>query len=469
MAVARPQQKNPWVSAAIVFVALFLIAAVAAVVFYMRMEEFRLTAQEEQAGRERLANNREMQSLADIVGAENAEFTRLGQLFEYFNQLYTLTTGLQGQQTSAESRLNAVKQEYQQLAAGMPGQMLESSSPNLPGAIAALKMYIQLDQTLNKRIADLTQQLADMNDQFVIARKAADEKEEELMTDIAEAEARAEAVTQSYKELEELMSKEADDQVKLIRDKLEQMRAEYEKMSQELLENKAQLALAETKRDALQKQLDTIKPGPDMAIGAYAPDGEVLSIDTSSNIVFLNIGRKDKVYRGLTFAVFDKNAPVPADGKGKADIEVFDVQDNVSVARITRGDIKNPIVQGDSVVNMIWDKKKVNLFVVVGEFDFDGDGNVDADGTAKIRQLVENWGGKVQDEVTIDTDFVVAGQQSVTPGRPSIEDIEVDPLAMEKYDAAVKKVELYKKAMEQAGDMSIPVFNADRFMNFIGY
>ena len=121
---------------------------------------------------------------------------------------------------------------------------------------------------------------------------------------------------------------------------------------------------------------------------------------------------------GLTFSVYDSSVPIPEDGKGKAEIEVFEVSPNVSAARVLNSSVNNPIVQQDIVANLIWDSQSSNNFVVVGEFDLNGDGINDKDGNTKVRELIQRWGGKIQDAVTIETDFVILGDRA-SEGRSS--------------------------------------------------
>jgi hypothetical protein len=229
------------------------------------------------------------------------------------------------------------------------------------------------------------------------------------------------------------------------------------------------LTLTQNRLQETVSKLEVLKPRPKEDIAAYKPDGQVISVDTSSNIVFIDIGIDDKVYPGLTFSVYDRNAPVPTDGKGKAEIEVYNVDKNTSIARINKSNRRTPIAEDDIIVNLIWDSTAANRFVVAGEFDFDDDGYIDEDGAAKIKQLIENWGGKVEQAVTIDTDFVILGTQPVLKKKPTLDEIESDPMATEKYEESLKESERYLQIREQARDLYIPVFGLKRFLNFIGY
>jgi len=192
-------------------------------------------------------------------------------------------------------------------------------------------------------------------------------------------------------------------------------------------------------------------------------------LDDHAKTVRLNIGSDDHVYQGLTFSVYDRNVPIPKDGKGKAEVEVFNIDKNVSVARIIRSEIKNPIMLDDIVANLIWDSDKTNTFAVAGEFDLDGDGAIDYNGTDKIKAIIEKWGGKVADTVSIDTDFVVLGSAPAVLRKPTFERTEIDPMATEKYEASIERLANYKVAQNLAQTLSIPVFNTERFLYFIGY
>ena len=138
-------------------------------------------------------------------------------------------------------------------------------------------------------------------------------------------------------------------------------------------------------------------------------------------------------------------------------------------ARIIRGEAKRPILQGDIIANLIWDSYKINIFAVAGEFDLNGDGIIEPDGKDKIKTLIEKWGGKVTDTISIDTDFLVLGKPPKVGQKPTFRELEVDPLAMEKYEASLRELSHYREVQQQAQALSIPVFNTERFLYFIGY
>ena len=137
----------------------------------------------------------------------------------------------------------------------------------------------------------------------------------------------------------------------------------------------------------------------------------MFTADLQSKLVYLNIGSKHHVYPGLTFSVFDRNTPIPKDGKGKAEIEVFRVNKSSCVAKILSSSKKEPVIENDIAVNMIWDSKTSNSFMIIGEFDFDRNGASDRRGKEKIVNMIKQWNGRIVTEMTIDTDFIVVGKE----------------------------------------------------------
>ncbi|MCJ7692228.1 MAG: hypothetical protein MUO22_02280, partial [Sedimentisphaerales bacterium] len=227
--------------------------------------------------------------------------------------------------------------------------------------------------------------------------------------------------------------------------------------------------MAHERMQRAQEKLQGIVSLPDIEVAAYKPDGKVLLIDDPTKIVHINLGSDDRVYRGLTFSIYDKNMPIPKDGKGKGEIEVFNVDENISAARIIRSETRNPIILDDIVANLIWDAEQVNTFVVAGDFDLNDDGNTDDNAIEKITALIQKWGGRAARDLSVDTDFIILGKPPQVLRKPTFEQMEIDPMAMQKYERSQDNLEHYKQTRDQAQTLSIPVFNSERFLYFIGY
>jgi hypothetical protein len=240
-------------------------------------------------------------------------------------------------------------------------------------------------------------------------------------------------------------------------------------LNQDLLRTQAELNVAQGRLQGALTQVSEIKPAPDKEAPAFKPDGEIILVDEASGVVRVNLGSEDRVYQGLTFSVYDSGAAIPRDGKPKAQVEVFAVDQRASAARVLSSERKNPILTGDMIANLIWDAGKENQFVVTGEFDLNGDGTADYDAIRRIGDLIRKWGGAVADEVTARTDYVILGEEPNVPPEPTLEQLAVDPMARDKYDTARRMNEQYNQIRQRAEALWVPIFNYDRFLHFTGY
>lgn len=271
-----------------------------------------------------------------------------------------------------------------------------------------------------------------------------------------------------YDELEALMKQSTDEQVQAVMERLDRAREQISEKNAQLEAMQARLDDTEQQlKDALAKLNEWGRFNKEVA--ALQPDARIIRIDDQLGVVYLNVGSDDHVYVGLTFGVYDRNAPLPEDGKGKAEIEVFKVEKNLSMAKINRVSKKNPIVPEDVVANLVWDSETSNQFVVTGLFDFDRDGSHDEEGAVRIRELIERWGGRVVDAVTVNTDFVVLGDAPEPMEQPDPEQLEADPSLARRVQAAADAAKAYQDIIDRAERLSVPVLNQTRFLHLIGY
>jgi len=472
MALARQTQSSTMLYTVITFVALFIIAAILAVIFYLKSEDWRDQYRTSQRDTAEIASENQVRNIGSLVGQKERNQSRLSQLLGYIDQLYVMFVGIQPQETSAEVKILEMQAKYKDVLAKLPQEMTisaDANDTNGPGAVSIIAGYNNKLKQKQELADQLTSQLADLNSEYDLARQGAVQREEDLRTQIRSEQEKADSVQQSYDQLRELMDKKATEQVQTIMQQRDQAVDEKNKAKQELQAALSKLTITQNRLEEALSRLDVLKPRPKEDIAAYKPDGHIITVDTSANIVFIDIGSEDKIYPGLTFSVYDRNASVTAEDTSKAEIEVFNVDKNTAAARINKSNKKNPVAEGDIIINLIWDSRTVNRFIVAGEFDFNGDGNIDPDGAEKIKQLIENWSGKVEDVVTIDTDFVVLGTAPQVKKKPTLDEIQADPMANEKYEASLRASEQYQEIKNQAKDLYIPVFNLKRFLNFIGY
>ncbi len=346
---------------------------------------------------------------------------------------------------------------------------IEIDDPNTIGLVRVIeKLKAKLDGTTNTALF-LQEQFEKLKNRFDDAMAASFEKEQTLLAEKEKYQQQVDEIKKDYDDLKTMVQQTSEQQVQTLMTQLDEEKDNRKKLSQQLLKTEAELTTAEERIKRALEKLRELVPSPDSEVAAYKPDGKIVLIDDAAKTVRINLGSDDHVYRGLTFSVYDRSTPILRDGKGKAEIEVFNVAKNISTARIISSSRKKPIIEGDSVANLIWDSDKTNVFVVAGEFDLNGDGEVDDEAVDKIKALIRKWGGKVADEISIDTDFLVLGTIPIVQEKPTFEQMEVNPMAMERYEASLRKLDSYKEIQERAQKLSIPVFNLERFLYLIGY
>jgi hypothetical protein len=471
MPIGKKSSADSTLYALITFVTLFIIAATAGVIYYLKFEEQRGLAEAAQKKLSEFATSAEQQKIGAIIGSEQSGKSKLKVMTGYLDQAVSLILpGLPGDK-SAEVKVNEATAKVKEIIAAVSKQYPEMNDidPNSTLLQVADKLNASLANT--KASEEATKgQLDNLQAQFDDAKKVGMEKENTLLAEKDRLQQQFDKVRTGYDELKALLEKKSDEQVKDLYGKLDQERTGREETNKQLLKSQAEL---QTAQDRIQKILKEsvwpVQPPPETEIKAFEPDGKIILVDDQAKTVQINLGTNDHIYRGLTFAVYDRGQPIPRSGKGKAEIEVYNIGDSFSAARIIRSDKKNPIVADDIIANLIWSPTKANTFVVAGDFDLNGDGVIDDDAAAKIRGLVEKWGGKVADTVTVNTDYVILGTPPVVPQKPTMQETEKYPNAMDKYERTLQQAAKYKDILSQAQALSIPVMNAERFLYFIGY
>jgi len=471
MPIGKKSAGDSTLYALIAFVFLFIVATTAAVILYLKFEEQRGIAESAQKGLSAVANPTEIQKMGSLVGSEQSGKSRLKTMLDYLDQTVALIVPGVPTDASAEVKVQEAATKVKETIAGL-GKIsadLNEVDPNASLLQVTEKLSGALKNTIAAEAA-AKQSLDQLQGRFDDAMNASHKKEEVLLAEKEKFQQQYEKARAGYDELKSLLEKKTEDQVKDLYGKLDMERAGRDEINKQLLRTQAEMKAAEERiQKILKEDVYPIKPPPETEAKAFEPDGKVIMIDNQTKIVHINLGSDERVYKGLTFSIYDKNMPIPRDGKGKAEIEVYNVGESVSAARIIRSDPKNPIVADDLAANLIWDAKKTNTFVVAGDFDLDGDEKTDADALDKIRKLVEQWGGKIADTVTINTDFVILGAEPEVGPKPTLEETSTYPDAQEKYEKAVERLAKYKEVQSQAQSLSIPILNTERFLSFIGY
>ena len=474
MSPAKRHQSNTMLYTVVVFVGISIVAATAAVIYYVKAEEYRTHIEELDRQTDELATKDEVRRLGTIVGTKLPGQSRLAAMVDYLDKLVAMLAGPVSPNTAEVKLANAASDVAKTIRQVEPyiGVVADPNDPNSPGRLGLLQVVGRLHTKLTNTIAEkdaVQQQLDTLQKDFDNAMAETREKERTLLAEKQKLEQDVNDAKRGFEELKALVQQSSQEQVKALMARLDEERANARKLNDELLKTQAELSMVQERMKVAVERIREIQAPPDREAAAYQPDGKIILVDETGGLVRLDIGAENHVYRGLTFSVYDKARVIPKDGKPKAEIEVFAVTERTSVARIVSSERTNPIAVDDLAANLVWDSKKANRFVVTGEFDLNGDGTVEYDAIDRIKTLIAKWGGTTSDAISTDTDFVILGDEPAVPPRPTLDDLQVDPTAREKYDAAVQRREAYQTIQSQAQALWIPIFTYERFLYFIGY
>jgi hypothetical protein len=126
----------------------------------------------------------------------------------------------------------------------------------------------------------------------------------------------------------------------------------------------------------------------------------------------------------------------------------------------------NPIVAGDVIGNVVYDPSRTFTFVVKGNFDLHQSGRATYEGAQEVKSLIRRAGGKLSDEVGVETDFVVLGEEPAQPAKLSDEANAQD---LKIFQEQMKAYTDYKQTEKVAARLHVLPLNANRFISLIGY
>ena len=204
-------------------------------------------------------------------------------------------------------------------------------------------------------------------------------------------------------------------------------------------------------------------------------DGQLIRVPSNS-VCYINLGYGTGVTNGLTFEVYDKSTGIPAIPAnaggdealpvGKASIEILHVGQNSSECRIVKIQPGAVLTEGDVIENLVYDAHQKYKFDVYGNFDLANTGRPNPADAEVIKRLVTQWGGKLIDRISPDTDFLVLGAE---PTIPEFNKDDLTPENQDKQQKAQEALDKYQEVRQQAKDLHIPVLNQNRFLYYVGY
>lgn len=128
-------------------------------------------------------------------------------------------------------------------------------------------------------------------------------------------------------------------------------------------------------------------------------DGQLIAARATDGYVVVDRGQQHNLRKGTRFAVFNIRG-----GRKliKGAVEIVDVQARMATARvIEEKDANDPLVPGDHIHNPIYNPEDRKVFVIKGDFT--------TFSQEEIARFIERSGGRVDAELSVETDYLVAG------------------------------------------------------------
>ncbi|MCC5787925.1 MAG: hypothetical protein JJU33_14620 [Phycisphaerales bacterium] len=204
-------------------------------------------------------------------------------------------------------------------------------------------------------------------------------------------------------------------------------------------------------------------------------DGSISSVQADQQEVTINLGRRDKIVLDMVFEVYESAAAIAPDprtgeyAQGKAMIQVINVGEATSTARVVERRGRSQIFRGDVIANPVYDPRKQYRMLVFGHFDTDGDGRPTEFERDSIVARIREWGGEAINareaaDLTGDIDFLVLGQRPTVPPQPSSQapiDIQLQWIRLND------QADLYDEFQRRAEAVGIPILSQNRLSTLL--
>jgi hypothetical protein len=292
-------------------------------------------------------------------------------------------------------------------------------------------------------------------------RTQMDQSYKSLSDDVGRTKSDADSYRDGFEKSKQDFEKRISEQRNAADDREAKLKDTLDKLKEENLVLTNQLSLLRG-----EKKGELLRPEDEASL----VDATVTGLNPGDRQAFISLGRKDKIQLGMRFGVYtDARAAKPdADGNyptAKALLEVTNVGEDSSTCRIVSENRGQPVISGDVLVNPIYDPRKTYKFVVFGNFDSNADSIATGLERRDIVALIEEWGGKVVDDLNGDVDFLVMGERPVLGPRPATDaPIEV----VQEFVRREREIQRYDTTYKAATSTSVPILSENRIYTLVG-
>jgi hypothetical protein len=472
--VSQPGSRAGLITALVVFIILFFIAAIFAVVKGIDDADKEKRLAELQKKYRVAISDQELQGpeFQALVDLRNSGDDRSRTIFDLLlEQRSTLANVITGRNVDAKAAKDTAKDvvdranvRLQPTGVTAPGGSLAAAVNVLADALVQRhQQLVELDAKVAAAGAEIKKQVDIYQAQLGEHRKAL----EAAKTETAEALKVSTTYRQTTDDQIARLTKEHVDAINKTQQELEQLKQQVQAKEEELAK------LAKEQKRAID-MLARFRPGNTADAMVRQADGQIVQV-ARKNVVYINLGAGQQIAPGMTFEVYDKNEGVPrlAENEdslpvGKGSIEVVRVGAGSSECRVVKIVAGEQFMEGDLIANLVYNPSAKLRFKVYGEFDIDQNGVATAQEAEIVKRLVAQWGGQLTDEVSVATDFVVLGREPRIP-EYSADQLRDDPIRQLEVDNALKALNDWEEVRNNALSLHIPVLNQNRFLYYIGF
>lgn len=213
--------------------------------------------------------------------------------------------------------------------------------------------------------------------------------------------------------------------------------------------------------------------------------GKITQVAEGGKIVWVNLGSADGLRPGVRFGIVNPDELRLKEARPKAHLEIHEILDEHQArGQVVSGSLQVPVVYGDLVYSVAWQKGRKVQFALMGKLDMNDDG---LDDRQSIKDMIIQSGGEITEELlpdgksigkmTADTRWLVVGKgfdvsktEDLDPRQKAYRDKYADMQARAK-ELAVSQINLDKLLnwiqSSNTADRSIPMGTASRATDFI--
>ncbi|MCC5831068.1 MAG: hypothetical protein JJU36_16620 [Phycisphaeraceae bacterium] len=447
----------------------FVTSTTLAIVFYVNIEDARSNEQAAQAELARAISETDRQhsdirALWDRTRSDNTLTTQLRQ------EVRNLRTLIVGDDAMSHARIEEMLPEEMTFRRATDGVETHLAADGR-SIIADFRSVVGQMGTMAQRVEEREGRVTSLTRELEEANRRIDATQTEHASAVRAIEQRLEEARQGYDRDREAWNQtrtRTQNELAQMRRTFQEFRAQIEQSDRapDVSRLREELARAEHRIRELENQLESRRQAPAVAT-ATRPDGRVVSVLREGDLVLVDMGRDDRVPLGLTFEIFEAAlGDIPAGGDSKGAVEIIELRDRTSVARVVRTTPGERIGTGDLLMNQVFDRDRTYRFFVHGNFDLDNRGEATVADRRRLEALIENAGGRVATALDHQVDFVILGPR---PDRPEPLEIGAREVDRQAFNVALERFEEFERIETRAMERNIPVLSQNRFLGMMGY